>query len=61
MERRKLITSLVTVNGEKAVCRKFLAIMVGLFEADSIKETFGASMCELDCEDCVYNKSKVLE
>lgn len=40
------------VNGVKAVCRKDLAVMVGLFEEDAIEETFGAPACELDCEDC---------
>jgi hypothetical protein len=40
------------VNGVKCVCRKDLTFMVGLFEEDAIKETFGAPMCELDCEDC---------
>ena len=44
------------VNGEQAICRKDLAYMVGLFEADAIKETFGAPECELDCDGCPFNK-----
>jgi len=41
---------IVKVNGVKAVCRKYLALMVGTYEADAIEETLGATVCELDCE-----------
>jgi len=44
--------TIVAVNGVKAVCREYLAFMVGLYEEDAIEETFGAPACELDCEDC---------
>lgn len=34
------------INGEPGICRKDLALFVGLYESDAIEETFGAGMCE---------------
>lgn len=58
METDNYPPKFVIKGGERAVCRGYLAIMAGLYEADAIKETFGAPMCELDCDDCEHRRGK---
>ena len=52
MATRPNSSNFIVRDGERAVCRKYLARMAGLYEGDAIEETFGAPACEMDCEDC---------
>ncbi len=44
----------------RAICRKYLAHLVGLYEEDAIEGTFGAPACEMDCDKCPKGQSGIV-